>query len=153
MSKVSGLAHCYLYRTGKLKWSFGTYARDTAQCARHLNPFATQATQPPTDCEWGPSPHVNNVDPPGVVRQQGRRAITPTILKSVWPLFFDVVTPTSQRHSTTPRVGGKSVKELQSLASLFTHFFIASESTNLFNSAMIQTSKPACITTLGGYPD
>jgi hypothetical protein len=35
-----------------------------------------------------------------------------------------------QQHDTTPRVGCKSVKELESLASLFTHSFIAMESTH-----------------------
>jgi hypothetical protein len=71
----------------------------------------------------------HNVDPPRVVRQQGRRAITPTILRRVHGhCFLDGVTPTSQRHGTTPHVGRKSIKELQSLASLFTHSFITSES-------------------------
>jgi hypothetical protein len=32
--------------------------------------------------------------------------------KSVWPLFLDEITPTSQRHGATPCVGCKSVKEL-----------------------------------------
>jgi hypothetical protein len=35
--------------------------------------------------------------------------------KSVWPLFLDGVTPTGQWHAATPRVGCKSVMELQSL--------------------------------------
>jgi hypothetical protein len=45
--------------------------------------FVIQATQCLTHCEWGLSPHVNIFDPPGMVRQQGRRAITPTTLRGV----------------------------------------------------------------------
>jgi hypothetical protein len=52
------------------------------------------------------------------------------IEKSVWPLFLNGVIPTIQQHGVTPHVGHKSVKELQSLASFFTHSFIASENTD-----------------------
>jgi hypothetical protein len=49
--------------------------------------------------------------------------------KSVWPLFLDGVIPTSQRRGATPHVGRKSVKQLQSIVSFFTHSFIASKNT------------------------
>jgi hypothetical protein len=44
--------------------------------------------------------------------------------KNVCPPFLDEVIPINQRHSTTPRVGCKSVKEQQPLAFflLFVHF-------------------------------
>jgi hypothetical protein len=73
-SKVSSLTpHC-LYHRGKLKHPFGTHAWDNARCPRCFRFFAIQTAQRPTHCEWGSNPHVNNVDPPGVVRQQGRWA-------------------------------------------------------------------------------
>jgi hypothetical protein len=54
----------------------------------------------------------------------------PMILKkSLWPLFLDGVTPTSQRHGAIPCVGRKLVKELQLLASFLSHIpFIAPKS-------------------------
>jgi hypothetical protein len=71
-SKVSGLTPRYLYRRGKMKRPFGTHIRDSAWRARRLGLFTIQSTQRPTHYEWGPSPHINNVYPPGVARQQGR---------------------------------------------------------------------------------
>jgi hypothetical protein len=82
-SKLSSSAPHSLYHRGKQKRPFGTHGRDSAQRARHLGLFAIQAAQHPTHSEWGLSPHVSNVDLPGVARQQGRRAITPTILGRV----------------------------------------------------------------------
>jgi hypothetical protein len=78
-SKVSGSTPLYLYRKGKPKRSFKTHARDSAWCTGRLSLLTVQATQCPTHCEWGPSPHINNIDPPSVVRQQGRRSVMPTI--------------------------------------------------------------------------
>jgi hypothetical protein len=84
-SKVSGSVHrlslFILHR--KPKDPFETHVWDSVWRARHLGLFAIQATQHPTHCEWGLIPHVNNIDPPGVVGQQERRAIMPTTLKRV----------------------------------------------------------------------
>jgi hypothetical protein len=78
-SKVSASAPRYLYRWGKPKWPFGTHAWDSAQRTKRLGHFTIQAAQHPTHYEWGLNPHVHNVDPPSVVRQKGRRVVTPTI--------------------------------------------------------------------------
>jgi hypothetical protein len=99
-SKASGLAPHYLYRRGKPKQPFGTHAQDSARCARSLGFFATEATQCLTHCEWGLSPHVNNIDPLSMVRQRGSST------------FLSALAPTSQQPGTTRRVGRKSVKEL-----------------------------------------
>jgi hypothetical protein len=47
---------------------FGTHTRDNARHARCTCLFAIQAVQYPTHCEWGSSPHINNIDPLGVAR-------------------------------------------------------------------------------------
>jgi hypothetical protein len=75
-SKVSDLAPYCLNHRGKLKRSFRTHTRDNARCTRRLSFFTIQTVQRPTRCEWGSNPHVKNVDPPGMVRQQGTRATT-----------------------------------------------------------------------------
>jgi hypothetical protein len=62
--------------------------------------FATKATQCLTHCEWGLSPHVNNIDPLSMVRQRGSST------------FLGALAPTSQQPGITRRVGRKSVKEL-----------------------------------------
>jgi hypothetical protein len=73
--------------------------------------------------------------------------------KNAWPLFLDGVTPTSQWHGATSRVGHKLVKELQSLASfLHTHLSLLKVRTSP-RSAMILTGKLDCIAAHGGYPD
>jgi hypothetical protein len=59
----------------------GSLDLDRAWHAKRIGLFAIQATQHPTHCEWGPSPLVNNIDPPGTAGQLGMRAITPTTLK------------------------------------------------------------------------
>jgi hypothetical protein len=64
--------------------------------------------------------------------------------KSVWPLFLDGVTPASQWHSAIPHVRRKSVKELQSLASIFMHSFIASESMH-FGQMYHDIDRQACM--------
>jgi hypothetical protein len=79
-SKVSGSTPSYLHRKGKPKRSFETHAQDIVRRTRRLDLFAVQAAQRPTHYKWGPNPHDHNVDPPSMVRQQGRRAVTPTIL-------------------------------------------------------------------------
>jgi hypothetical protein len=68
-SKVSGSVPRCLYHKGKLKRPFGTHAWDNARCVVRLSFFVIQAIQCPTRSEWGSNPHVNNVNPPGVVRQ------------------------------------------------------------------------------------
>jgi hypothetical protein len=75
-SKVSDSAPHYLYHRGKLKLPFRTNAQDNAQHARRLGFFVIQTAQHRTRCERGSNPHVNNVDQPGVARQQGRQATT-----------------------------------------------------------------------------
>jgi hypothetical protein len=78
-SKVSGLAPHFLYRRGKLKWPLETHAWDSARHTKRLGLFSIQAMQRPTHCEWGPSPYIQNIDPPSVVRQQGGQVVKPTI--------------------------------------------------------------------------
>jgi hypothetical protein len=71
-SKVSSLTPRCLYHRGKLKWPFRTHAWDNAWRTVCLGFFTIQTMQHPIYCEWGSNQHVNNVDPPDVVRQQGR---------------------------------------------------------------------------------
>jgi hypothetical protein len=94
--KVSGLAPSYLYRKEKLKWSFRTHARDIACCTGCLGLFAAQATQRHTHCKWGPNPHGHNINPPSAVRQQGRRAIMPTISRRMRGLCSSMKQPQPQ---------------------------------------------------------
>jgi hypothetical protein len=60
---------------------FDTHARHNARPARSLGLFAVQTVERPTHCEWRPSPYDNNIDSPGVVRQQGRQSIMHTTVK------------------------------------------------------------------------
>jgi hypothetical protein len=82
-SKVSDSAPCYLYHNEKTKKSFRTHARDSVWCARCLVLFTIQAMECPTHYKWGLCPHVNNIDPPGMAGQQGRRSIMPMTSKGV----------------------------------------------------------------------
>jgi hypothetical protein len=58
----------------KLNRPFGTHVRAITRWDRHFDFFATQAMRHPIHNEWGPDPHVNNIDPIGVTEWQGRRA-------------------------------------------------------------------------------
>jgi hypothetical protein len=68
---------------------------------------------------------------------------------SAWPLFLDGVTSASQQHGTTPCVGHKSVKELQSQASFSRTPLSLLKVRISTKSAMIQTCQPAYIVALG----
>jgi hypothetical protein len=104
----SSTPHC-LYNRGKTKRPYGIHIRESAQWARRLDFFPIRATQSPSHYEWGPGPHVNNINPTGVARQQGRRVTT---LRGVCGLYFiDEVTPTNQQHGVTPHGGSKLDKE------------------------------------------
>jgi hypothetical protein len=71
-NKVSGSTPRCLYRRGEPKWPFESHVWDSEWHAWSLDFFTIQVVQRPVHCEWGPSPHVNNVNPTGVARQQGR---------------------------------------------------------------------------------
>jgi hypothetical protein len=76
--------------------------------------------QHPTHYEWGPSPHVNNVNPTDVVGQQGWQSIMPMTLKGVHNFhLFDKEIPTSQRRDVTQHKRHKSDKELPCLVFFF----------------------------------
>jgi hypothetical protein len=51
----------------KLRRPFRTNIRDSAQQARRFDFFAIQAMQRLIHHEWGPAPHINNVNLTGVV--------------------------------------------------------------------------------------
>jgi hypothetical protein len=67
-SKVCSSARHCLYHREKLKRPFRTNARDKAWCSRCLGFFAIQTVQRFTCFKWGSNPHINNIDPPGMVR-------------------------------------------------------------------------------------
>jgi hypothetical protein len=153
---VSSSTPCYLNLREKLKRPFGTHARDSAWYARRLNLFAIQAIQLPTHSAYGPSPHINNADPPSMARHQGRKVShhAHDFKKDVWPLFSDRVVPTSRHHDTTVCVGHKSARELSSLASFFSHTPLFLLKVCISSKSMtIQVGKLASIPALGGYPD
>jgi hypothetical protein len=78
--KVSGLTSRRLYSRGKPKYPFKTYVWHCARWAR-LGLFAKQAVQRLARCEWGWSPHISNINPPGVARRQEWRAILTMTLR------------------------------------------------------------------------
>jgi hypothetical protein len=98
MGKVGGSAPRYLHCRRKPKRRLKTRTQDNARCARRLSLFTVQNMQTPTHCEWGSSPYDNNIDAPGMVRQQGRRSSTHTTVKGMCvSSFFNKGIPTSQQ--------------------------------------------------------
>jgi hypothetical protein len=60
----------------KLNRPFGTHVQDITRWARCFDFLAARAMHHPVHHERGPNPHINNVDPIGVMERQGGRATT-----------------------------------------------------------------------------
>jgi hypothetical protein len=107
-SMVSGSTPRHLYYRGKLKRPFGTHVRDSAQWARHLGLFWQIGFATPRSLRVG-------MEPTHQQRQSTRCGKVARVAshhghdfeKNTWPPFLNEVTPISQWHGATPRVGCK----------------------------------------------
>jgi hypothetical protein len=97
-SKANSLTPHYLYHRGNRS----SHLEPMPGIVRGVLGTLAFSPQSPTYYEWEPIPHINNINLPGVVRQRSHHAHD--FEKSVWPMFFNGVIPTSQWHDTTLRV-------------------------------------------------